>query len=45
MSLAQYYSILCTKQHMDDSNVKLNEWVGISKSLTPGKDVKKIGYT
>jgi hypothetical protein len=29
---------------MDDSNVKPNEWVGISKSLTPGKDVEKIGY-
>ncbi len=24
--LVQYYSIMCTKQQMDDSNVELNEW-------------------
>jgi predicted translin family RNA/ssDNA-binding protein len=24
--LIQYYSILCTKQQMDDSNVELDEW-------------------
>ncbi len=25
-NLVQYYSILCTKQHMEDSNATLNEW-------------------
>jgi len=42
--LAPYYSILCTKQQMDDSNVKPNEWVGASKNLIPRRDVEKIGY-
>ncbi len=43
--LAQYYSTLCTKQQMDDSNVKLNEWVGVGRSLILGRDAKKFGYT
>jgi len=42
--LAQYYSILCTKQQMDDSNVKPNEWVGVSRSLVPRRDAEEIGY-
>jgi hypothetical protein len=42
--LAQYYSILCTKQQMDDSNVKPNEWVGTSRSSILGRDAEKIGY-
>jgi len=36
--LAQYYSILCIKQHMDDSNVKLNECVGAGRSLVLGRN-------
>ncbi len=29
--LVQYYSIMCTKQQMDDSNVELNEWWELAK--------------
>ncbi len=30
--LVQYYSILHTKQHMDDTNVELNEWWELEKA-------------
>jgi hypothetical protein len=30
--LLQYYSILHTKQHMEDSNAKPNEWWELAKA-------------
>ncbi len=42
--LAQYYLILCTKQQMDDSNVKPNESMGVGGSLILGRDAKKKSY-
>jgi len=44
IELAQYYLILCTKQQMDDYNVKPNEWVGVGRSLVLGRDTYKFGY-
>jgi hypothetical protein len=45
--LVLYYSILCTKQQMDDANVESNEWwpMGDGRSLVLRKDAEKFGYT